>query len=138
MPQYQTNSVLASLDVNGVAATQYAPAVVNTAVGAPNTITFFSFLQGNAWDLGYGVAPLIPRNAGALVSSDGQIVNLDLTDPTLSTWFGATFTNSPPFQNFNMNFSFPFAVSLSGQLAVIAPNLSDGIALSQGVRIVIL
>ncbi len=137
IPQYQTNSVLASLDVNTVSGTQFTPASVTTTVGAPNTITFFSFLQGNAWDLGYGVAPLIPRNAGALLSADGQIVNLDLTDPNAGTWFNVMQT-SPPFQNLTLtNFVFPVPQGVSAQMIIVSPATLSGISLSQAVRLVV-
>lgn len=136
-PQYQQNSFNASLDIDGVLSNGSAPAVVNALIGTTHNLNFFSFLAGQQWDFASGNAPLVPRSTCPLSTPAGQVVNLDLTDPNLSSWFGTTFTNSPPFNNFNLNFSFPFAISLSGQMAIIAPNVPDGIALSQAVRIVI-
>ena len=138
LPEYQLNGFSASLDIDGVLSTGAGPATVTAPIGSTHNLNFFSFLAGQQWEFASGAAPLVPRSTCPLTTASGQVVNLDLTDPTLSSWFGSTFTSSPPFQNFNLNFSFPFAISLSGQMAVIAPNLSDGIALSQGVRIVIL
>lgn len=136
-PQYQTNSFTASLDVNGVTATQAVPAVVNTNTATPATVTLFSFLQGNAWDMGYGTAPLISANGGALVSTGGLIVNLDLSDPTAGTWFDLMQT-SPPFTNLTLPaLTFPVPQSVSAQMVVATPSSPEGISLSQAVRLIV-
>ena len=136
LPQYQLNSFNASLDIGGLLSNGSAPATTNAAIGATHNINFLSFLGGQQWDFASGNYPLVPRSSCPLSTASGQIINLDLTDPAFSTWFGGTFSNGPGFSNFNVNFSFPFAISLSGQMAIIAPNVSDGISLSQAVRIV--
>ena len=42
------------------------------------------------WELGYGLAPLVPASAGGFTTAGGQIRNLDLTDPT----FGVLWNTS--------------------------------------------
>jgi len=138
LPEYQTNGFSASLDINAVLSNGTAPAITNGTIGSTNNLNFFSFLPGQQWDLAYSVSPLVPRSACPLQTTNGQVLNLDLTDPAFGTWFGGGFNGgSWPFANFNVNFSFPVATSISAQFAIIAPNLADGIALSQGVRVVI-
>ena len=136
-PQYQTNASAASLDVNGVAGTSAAPAIVTTNTATSVSLGLVSFLQGNAWDLGYGTAPLIPASAGALTSSDGQIVNLDLADPNAGTWFNVMQT-SPPFTNLSLpSVTFPVPQSISAQMIVVSPATSSGITLSQPVQLIV-
>ena len=138
-PQYQTNSGFqASLNVNGVVGSQYAPAITNLGIGMPGNLNMLSFNAGQAWDIGAGAAPLIPASAGALTSSDGQIVNLDLTDPTLSLWFN--FLQGPVYPVapiVSLPFSFAAATSISAQMVVVSPSNASGIALSQAVRLIV-
>ena len=137
-PEYQTNSWQADLDVNSVQGTQQVPATVTVPVGMQATLGLASGNLGMAWDLGSGAAPLIPTSAGALLSSDGQIVNLDVTDPTLSTWFN--FLQGPtwgPVTTLSIPFSLPSAISISAQMIVVSPALPSGVALSQPVRLIV-
>ncbi|NRA96675.1 MAG: hypothetical protein HRU14_10760 [Planctomycetes bacterium] len=136
--EYQTNSGFqASLNVNGVVGTQYTPAITNLGIGISGSLNLLSFNVGQQWDIGAGAAPLIPASAGALTSSDGQIVNLDLTDPTLSMWFnllqGPSYPSTPIV---TFPFSFSLATSISAQMVVVRPANSSGIALSQPVRLI--
>ena len=137
-PEYQTNSFAAGLNVNGVIGTQYMPATPTVPIGTMATLTLVSTGAGQPWDLGTGAAPLVPTSAGAVTSSDGQIVNLDLADPTLSLWFnflqGPTF---PPAILMSIPFSIPFATSISAQMIIVNPSMSSGIALSQATRLII-
>ncbi|NRA97462.1 MAG: hypothetical protein HRU14_14790 [Planctomycetes bacterium] len=138
-PEYQTNfSFAASLDVNGVQGTAYAPATVTVPIGMTATLGLVSVNVGQQWDLGSGLAPLIPASTGALISSDGQIVNLDLTDPTLSLWFN--FLQGPswgPLTSVSIPFSLSYATAVSAQMVVVDPGLMSGIALSQPVRLIV-
>jgi len=137
-PEYQTNSWQASFTVDGVQGGQQAAATVTVPVGMQATLGFSSFNVGQPWDLGSGIAPLVPTSAGALLSSDGQIVNLDVTDPTLSTWFN--FMQGPnwgPLLALSIPFSIPSAASISAQMIVASPALPSGVALSQPVRLIV-
>lgn len=138
-PEYQTNaSPAASLDINGVQGTSQLAAEVTIPIGMSATLNLGSTNVGQLWDLGAGNAPLIPASAGALLSSDGQIVNLDFTDPTLGMWFN--FLQGPTWGSaatVSIPFSFPVATTLSAQMVVVAPTMSSGIALSQPVRLIV-
>ncbi len=138
-PEYQTNfSFAASLDVNGVQGTAYAPSTVTVPIGMTATLGLVSVNVGQQWDFGSGLAPLIPASSGALISSDGQIVNLDLTDPTLSLWFN--FLQGPswgPLTSVSIPFSLSYATAVSAQMVVVDPGLMSGIALSQPVRLIV-
>lgn len=134
---YQVNQAAATFTVNGTTSDGTAAATVTTTAGSPVSIAFQSTLTGNAWDLGFGTAALVPLSAGAVTSSDNQIVNLDLADPSAGTWFGILQT-SPPFQSFTVPaLTFPVPQSLSAQMAVAAPGNPSGLALSQAVRLIV-
>ena len=84
------------------------------------------------------MAPLIPASAGALISSDGQIVNINLGDPSLTLWFN--FMQGPAWGTgtaLSIPFSFPSATTLSAQMIVADPAQTSGIALSQPVRLLV-
>lgn len=138
-PQYQTNfSFASSLDVNGVQGTSSVPATVTVSIGVTATLGLASVNLGQQWNLGTGSAPLISTSAGALVTSDGQIVNLDLTDPTFDLWFA--FLQGPawgPSTAVSIPFSIPSATTVSAQMIVVDPGLMSGIALSQPVRLIV-
>ncbi len=137
-PEYQTNSFAASLDINGVLGTPQTPALfVNVPFGATANLGLLSWNVGQPWDVGVGLAPLIPASAGAPTTSSGQIVNLNLTDPSFSLWFN--FLLGPPWgptTSLSLPFSFSVPTSLSAQMIVVAPSNPSGIALSQPVTFV--
>jgi len=144
-PEYQTNYSFASnMDVNGVQGGPFAPATVTVPIGGAFTVGLSSWNAGQPWDLGVGSAPLISASSGALVSSDGQIVNLDLADPNLDVWFN--FLQGPTWgvatwgtaaTTVAIPLSSPMATSLSAQMIVADPSLTSGIALSQPVRLIV-
>ena len=70
----------------------------------------------------------VPLGAGALPTPGGQIVNLDLTDPTLTFVLGLGFV--VPFAPISSSFSIGSPGILSAQLLVLDPGLADGLALS--------
>ncbi|MAG58087.1 MAG: hypothetical protein CMJ83_17510 [Planctomycetes bacterium] len=138
-PEYQTNAFPgASLDINGVQGTNQTAATVTIPTGVPATLNLGSTNAGQLWDLGSGLAPLIPASAGALTTSDGQIVNLDIADPTLGFWFnllqGPTWG---PTTSVSAPFSLSFATGVSLQMIVVDPSLLSGVALSQPVRLIV-
>ena len=137
-PEYQVNSLNAHLDINGILGTQLVPATVTVQIGMTATLGLVSSSIGQPWDLGYGLAPLVPASAGALTFSSGQIVNLDLTDPTISLLFN--FLQGPswgPAASLSVPISVPFATAISAQMIVVTPSMPSGIALSQPVRLVV-
>jgi subtilisin family serine protease len=135
-PEYQVNGPRATLNVNSVTGTTSVPALVQIAVGVPTPLSFLSNQTGQPWDLGFGANPLIPRSAGAFATSQGEVVNLDLTDPLFGTWFDYLST-SPPFANQVFSVTFPVPTTFSAQLILLAPFQPSGVALSQPVRVVV-
>jgi hypothetical protein len=133
--QYQTNQAEATLEVNGMTGTSSAHGVVNLAPNQPGVLTLTSILTGNQWELALGTAPLLAASAGGLVLGDGQILNMDLTDPNLLLLWNAFA--SPPFLNLSIPFSFPSAVSLSAQLAVLDSTATSGVRLSAPIRVIV-
>jgi hypothetical protein len=135
LPEYQVNQAAASLSINGIQGTGQSFALVNLLVGQTASVSLASTSVGQPWEVVAGVAPLIPRSAGALVITDGQLVNVDLSDAALT--FVWNFFQSPPFANAVLPVSFPAPGLLSLQMAVLDPNSPVGFALSQPVRLVI-
>jgi len=134
-PEYQGNSFSASLDINGVQTNGSTPANVNVGLNTPFTLNFFSFNTGQLWDLGYGVSPLIPRSACAITTPNGQVLNMDITDPTFSTFFGGTLSSGFGFFNFSVTQQYPVTTIVGMQMVIVSPNLPDGIGLSQATRL---
>jgi len=134
-PQYQVNQLGSSLDVNGVTGTQFMPASVSLAVNQQGVLTLSSTNSGLPWDMAFGQAPLIPVAQGALMLSDGQIINVDFTDPALGFWFNVF--QGPPFANVQVPFSVPAPATASLQMANIDPGSPTGVRLSQATRIVV-
>jgi hypothetical protein len=71
-----------------------------------------------------------------LTSSDGQVVNLNLADPNLRTWFNV-MQNGPGFSNFIVYPTLTQPVTLSMQMIIVAPNLPSFIGLSLPNRLVV-
>jgi hypothetical protein len=136
LPEYQTNSFHATLTLDGLNGTGTAPTIVNAPVGSNHSLDFLSFHGGQPWDLAYGVMPLVTRSQCGLTSSDGQVVNLNLADPNLRTWFNV-MQNGPGFSNFIVYPTLTQPVTLSMQMIIVAPNLPSFIGLSQPNRLVV-
>ena len=134
--EYQVNTPLARMIVDGVVGSISSPATVNLAVGQVAMVSFQSSNAGTVWDVGMGAAPLIPASGGAFLSPDGDLVNIDLADPLFSFLWGGFA--SPPFANMTLPISFAAPTSISGQLAVGDPTSITGARLSQPVRVIVL
>lgn len=134
-PEYQVNQPGASLVVGGVLGTSQAFALVNLSSGQSTIASFTSNNQGQPWEAGIGNAPLIPLSLGALTTVDGQILNLDITDPALTLLWN--LFQSPPFVNLTLPVAFTGPSTLSIQLAVLDPGASSGLRLSQPVRVIV-
>lgn len=138
-PPYQVNSLYASLTINGVAGTGCAPAIATLAGGATAVVAFSSINLGFGFEAVISFGPLVPAFGGALITANGQILNVNLAAPGLLFLNGGA---SPVFQPFPGNFSLsfiappgPFAASI--QMAIADPIHPDGFVLSQGGQLVI-
>jgi hypothetical protein len=134
-PEYQTNTLGATFDINQVAGTNSMPATVNIAIGQSAQATFFSTNFGQPWELLLGTAPLIPLSGGAFVTADSQVINVDLGDPTL-VYLWSLF-QSPGFATAVVPFSVPSAASLSAQMLVVDPAMLVGVSISQPTALVV-
>lgn len=132
---YQVNQVGASADVNAVLGNSVVPATVTVMAGQTAVLTISSIATGQPWDLGYGLAPLVTAAGGGITYSDGQILNLDVADPTLAFLFD--FFNGPGFSNALIGLSIPTPTALSLQLAVFNPASPIGLSLSQPNRLIV-
>lgn len=134
-PEYQINSSEASLTINAASGTTSTPATVTLPVGSPTLMQLTSVNLGMPWELGYGIAPLVPLSAGGVGTADGQVINLDLTDPTFSTLWN--LFQSPGFVNAALPFSVAGQVSVSTQMLIAAPAMATGLAISQPTRLIV-
>jgi hypothetical protein len=132
---YQTNQAQANLTVNGMQGSTSQAATVMLGLGQPGVIAFGGSLVGNPFEILVGLAPLVPVGNGALIAPDGQILNIDLTDPTLVVIYN--LFQSPPFSPFSIPFSFPSPVAFSLQAAIIDPMALAGLRLTQPVRVMV-
>ena len=127
---YQTNSAVASLDVNGVQASLTAPAVTTVPFGQPVTVNWQSTLSGYPFDIVVTGTPLLPAN---YISPNGQIVNVDFVSGYFFAFggFGASFFPQ------SVNVTLPPG-TFSAQMAILDPSAPDGFHLSQAVQIDVL
>jgi hypothetical protein len=132
---YQINQAGASLVIDGILGTPQSPALVNLLAGQPASVALSSANQGQPWEVVIGVAPLVPRGAGAISLPDGQVLNVLLSDPALTLLWNQFL--SPPFSNAVLPVSFPFPGTLSIQMAVLDPTATTGVSLSQPIRVVV-
>lgn len=134
--EYQVNQPQASADINGVMGTPSTPAVLNLSLNDPATLNRSSSLTGPPWDILFGSAPLVPASAGGITLPDGQFVNIDLTDPGLSSLFTPIF-NGPPLANNSVSVNTSSSLIVSFQMGVLDASSPTGVRLSQPNRIVV-
>jgi hypothetical protein len=139
VPQYQVNNTIASLTIDGVQSTSCSPAITTVASGAAVVVALSSLNVGYGFEAVISFAPLIPTFGGALITANGQILNVDLSAPGLLFLNGGASPVFQPFPgSFNLNFVAPpgpFTASI--QMVVADPTHPDGFVLSQGGQLVI-
>jgi hypothetical protein len=136
-PTYQVNQPGASLTIDGLATTQCLPLSAIRAVGQTSTLTIASTLVGSGWEIVFTAPePMVASGAGAMVlPNSGQLVNIDLSAPSLGFLNSLTF---PPFPGtFFIGVTLPFPFAFTAQLGVLDPGNPDGVLLSGAVRLVV-
>lgn len=134
---WQTNNAQSSLDLNGQQGSAYSPAVTTDCVGATVTMNS-SAPAGELSDIGITFAAAV---AAALTTPGGQQVNLDITDPSFSSFNGGApnFGGLLNLQPHPGSFSFPVPTgtifSGSAQQVVADATHPDGFQLSQAVQL---
>lgn len=134
-PEYQVNSVAASLLVNGIQGNVGAPATFTVPIGLAVNAIFSSTNLGFPWEIGLGPAPLVPRSGGALTTADGELVNLDVTDPSLFLFWG--LFQSPPYANATLAYPTGGPSVLSVQFLIIDPIALSGVRCAQASRVTV-
>lgn len=127
---YQVNNPASSLVANGLPDPgPFAPISVVAPMGSNVLLDFSSSSTGLPWDVGLTSIPAVAGNAGGILTPGGQLINIDVTDPSYTSLFGLSFVNA--FTNLTgVAVSSPGPAMISGQLAVVDPGGPDGIALS--------
>lgn len=133
---YQVNQPGCTLLVNGASGSPATPTNLSVVQGANVTVQLTSVNQNQLWDLGFGTNPLVSLAGGALTSSDGQVVNLDLSDPALGSWFNV-MQNAPPFKDLQAVVTVFPGPPVALQAIVADPTRSSGVSLSQATRITV-
>lgn len=136
--EWQVNSTQASLDVNGLVLPNplsVNPAITTGIVGTAVNVNVGSTLVGNVHDLAVMFNPLIGASAGGVTTVGGQVLNLNLADPSLYYLYGPSgpFTGSNFFTgNYAINFTPMVVLTASAQMGIADPGSADGFVLSQG------
>ncbi|MAG57348.1 MAG: hypothetical protein CMJ83_13730 [Planctomycetes bacterium] len=132
---YQLNTPGAALDIDGAIGAFCAPAAVTLAVGQAGTANATSITGiGNPWDVALTIAPAVPAGGGALTTGGGQLLNIDIADPSFVTVFNL-LANSPPFANLSVPLNFPGPATWAMQMVVIDPTTVSSLAFSQATNI---
>ncbi len=131
-PPFQTNSPVASMDVDGVQGDGFSAAIVNktytACTAAAATVSTSSTNVGFPWDMAVTAGPSVSAINGGFYTAAGQAVNINLSDPTVSFLNGLTLTT--PFVPLTIPLSIPANFDVTAQMFVVAPSSLDGIVLS--------
>ena len=133
-PHYQSNSMEASMDIDGATTDGFSPALVTKCTGFAVNINFSGTLTGSPWDMGYQFAPLVAGVVGSgTLTPGGQVINLDLTQP-LSFLNGVTAPNlsTSSFAPFALVFTPQAALTAAGQAVIVDPGHADNFIATQG------
>lgn len=125
--QYQINQTGSSLDVNGVQGGSFNPAVSTACVGG--SINLNSSGTGN-YEIGIALTAAV--GGGVFTTAGGQVVNLDLTHPSLFYLNGGAVMSTIPHPgSFTLPIVIPTTLTGSGQQLCTDPGHPDGFQLSQ-------
>jgi len=136
MPRWQVNTAGSSLTGNGQSAPSpfganygLARACVNQVV----TVNLNSVGVGLPWDLASTLSAPVPLGQGAIASAGGEVLNLNVFDPSLSFMLGLSF--AVPFAPSTSYFTIPVPLGMSFQMVNANPAAPDGFSLSSAVRL---
>lgn len=134
---WEANSPEASLDLDGVQSNGISgPGTRQACFGDAVTVNMASTLIGNPFDVAIQVSPL---GANLLNTPGGQVVNVNLFDPTLVFLNSGlplpTFTTPFPGNQSLPIIAPPTAITIGAQMIVLDPAAFDGFHLSQGVEL---
>lgn len=136
MPRWQVNTAGSTLTGNGQSTTSpYGTnyGLAKTCVNQPITVGMNSIGQGLPWELASTMSPPVPLGQGAMASAGGEVLNLNVFDPTLSFMLGLSF--AIPFGANTSYFSIPVPFGMTFQMVNANPAAPDGFSLSSAVRL---
>ena len=118
---WQVNQPEASLSFGGTNAGPCSgPGVRTVCPGTVFTASLNSTLVGNGWEVGFHLGTGVSAFGGGITLPNGNVLNLDLSNPTFTLLNGGTF---PPFPGpINVPVSFPAPLTLVAQMAVLDPS----------------
>ena len=133
---WQVNQPEASLSFGGTNAGPCSgPGVRTVCPGTVFNASLNSTLLGNGWDVGFHLGSGVSAFGGGITLPNGNVLNLDLSNPTFTLLNGGTF---PPFPGpINVPVSFPVPLTLVAQMAVIDPSTIGGVRLSQANELIV-
>lgn len=126
--QWQINQSDSTFLFDGRTGTATSIANVTRCVGSFGALMVASTELGLPWDLGISALPSVPRNGGGLMTSGGQIVNLDIADPAFTWLLG--LSGSVPFASFTSSVPLTIPGRITAQMFVASPTRPEGYALS--------
>ncbi len=135
-PQYQTNSLASSLDLDGVQGMPFSPAITTACVGA--TVMLNSTAPvGNPSDIAITFTNSVPAY---FTTAAGQLVNVDIAHPSIFSFNGGAPTLAGVLNPMPHPGAFSFLVPTgslllaSAQQLTVDPGHADGFELSQPVE----
>lgn len=124
---YETDDAAGSLDVDGVVSSGFSPAASTRCTG--QTFNLNSTGTGT-FEIGVAFAPVVP--GGVLQTPGGQIVNLNLSDPSLFYLNGGPVLSLLPHPGaFTLTTALPAPTLASAQQLTTDVGHPDGFQLSQ-------
>jgi hypothetical protein len=136
--QYDTNTLGASLDANGVTGSAFTPANFVACETTPTTVTLNSNVPGAPFEMAYNLSSLVSLSGGGLPAGTTGILNLDIAGGLFFFNGGLAASLLPwPGVPVALPFAMPIlpAPGISAQLFVISGAAPDGFELSQGINI---
>ncbi len=131
---YETNDPAGSLDVDGVTSGGYAAAALTRSAGQVFAV---NSVGAGPYDLGVVSAALVP--GGVFQTPGGQLVNLDLSHPSLFFTNGGVAPSLMPHPGaFTLMTSLGMPAVVTGQQVTMDPGHADGFQLSQAPQVTVL
>lgn len=133
---WQVNQPEASLSFGGTNAGPCSgPGSRTVCPGSVFTASLNSTLLGAGWEVGFHLGSAVSASGGGLTLPNGNVLNLDLANPTLTLLNGGAF---PPFPGpLSVPVSFPAPLTLVAQMAVLDPSTPGGVRLSQANELIV-
>ncbi len=126
--EWQVNQGDSTLRFDGMDGSPMDQATVTKCAGSSLGFEAVSSVNGGPWDLGISALSPVPLGAGGLMTSGGQIVNLDIADPAFTWLLG--LSGSVPFASFTSSVPLTIPGRITAQMFVASPTRPEGYALS--------